>query len=263
MPNLSLVDTLPPWLLFLVVVGGAISLVCLATTAWRRRAKPPVDESHNDVAGFIFAAVSVLYAVVLAFMVFAVWEAYNAAKEASVNEAAALIAVARDTNSFPEPQRQQMHDLLQSYGETVITVEWPAMGQDPKTYDGSPQAQAILNQMWTVYQSLPRAATDPNTTLFLNGLSEQRAIRLQSNDALPGVFGVALVAGAIFTISFCLVLHMEDVRLHVTMTAILTGMIAVCLWLILELNHPYAGNLAVMPDAFEHALHVIDSLPRG
>jgi len=262
MTNLALLDTLPPWLLFALIVGGSMSLAAAATVIRRRRTKPPTDEAHNEVSGFIFAAVSVLYAVVLAFMVFAVWESYTNAKQASSNEAAALIAIARDSTLLPEPARGEVHALLREYANTVVNNEWKAMSKAPQAYDGSPQAQTAIDEVWATLQGLPRGAADSNTTVFLSNLSQQRAIRLQSNDTLPSVFVVVLLAGAALTISFCLILHMEDIRLHAGLTAILTGMIAICLWLILEMNHPYAGSLAVTPEAFEHAIHVIDGLPR-
>ena len=37
-------------------------------------------QPHNDVAGFIYAALGVIYAVLLALVVIAVWGEYDAAK---------------------------------------------------------------------------------------------------------------------------------------------------------------------------------------
>jgi hypothetical protein len=39
-------------------------------------------------------------------------------------EAAALITVAHDTSSFPEPARGQVHDQLRAYAQFVIKDEW-------------------------------------------------------------------------------------------------------------------------------------------
>ncbi|HEX8032669.1 MAG TPA: hypothetical protein VF510_02425 [Ktedonobacterales bacterium] len=83
MTDAFLLTALPAWLLFILIVGGSMSLAGVGTVFVRRRMKAPMDEAHNEVAGFIFAAVSVLYAVVLAFMVFAVWEEYNGARQAA------------------------------------------------------------------------------------------------------------------------------------------------------------------------------------
>ncbi len=104
---------------------------------------------------------------------------------------------------------------------------------------------------------------DPHTTDSLDNLSTQRAVRLQSNvAALPEVLWYGLLFGAVVTICFGLVLHMENVGLHATMTAMLAGLIATSIWMILMINHPFAGDVHVSTAAFQHAIHVIESLPR-
>jgi hypothetical protein len=97
----------------------------------------------------------------------------------------------------------------------------------------------------------------------LDNLSTQRALRLQSNTAgLPIALWFGLVIGALVTITFCLILHMENVQLHPFVTALLTGLIATSIWMIVMINHPFSGDLHVSTAAFEHATHVIESLPR-
>ena len=55
----------------LLALGGLILVQRLVPTATRQQ--------HNDVAGFIYAALGVIYAVLLALVVIAVWEEYQAA----------------------------------------------------------------------------------------------------------------------------------------------------------------------------------------
>ncbi len=43
--------------------------------------------------------------------------------------------------------------------------------------------------------------------------------------------------------------------------ALLTGTIVLCLWLVLEINHPFTRDVSVFPDPL-HAIYVINSLPR-
>ena len=90
-----------------------------------------------------------------------------------------------------------------------------------------------------------------------------RAIRLESNAAaLPDVLWLGLVLGAVVMICFCLILHMKNVQFHAALTALLAGLLAMGLWMILVINHPFAGDVHVSTDAFRHAIYVIDSLPR-
>src|SRR5712692_840864 len=254
---------LPNWLFFIIIVGGSVSLAWVGTLFMRRRTKVPEDHAHNEVAGFIFAAVSVVYTVFLAFVAVTVWEQYVTAEQAAAQEAAALVNVARTCDGFPEPARSEVHDLLREYAEIVISEEWKPTSPDAPDSEGSPHALGVINQVWTIYRSLPPTAVDSSTTTALAELSRARAARLLANEAnLPAPFWFVLVIGAAITICFCLVLHMENVWLHAGMTALLTGLIAMCIWLIVAINHPLAGDLHISPNAFEYALHVINSLPR-
>ena len=255
--------TLPAWLLFLLIVGGSVGLAWVGIVLLHHRTAAPMDEKHNEVAGFIFATVGVLYAVLLAFTVIIVWEQYLAAESAVSQEAAALITVARDTSSFPEPARGQVHDQLHAYAQFVINDEWRTMDEGTLEHEESKGALAAINTVWSIYRSLPPGQVDSHTTDSLDNLSAQRAIRLQSNvAALPAVLWFGLLLGAVVTICFCLVLHMKNVQLHAALTALLTGLVATSIWMIVIINHPFAGDLHVSTDAFRHAIYVIDSLPR-
>jgi hypothetical protein len=259
----GLLYALPSWLLFILIVGGSVGLAWIGTVMLRRRTTAPKDDRHNEVAGFIFATVGVLYAVLLAFTVIIVWEQYLSAESAVSQEAAALITVARDASSFPEPARGQVYDQLRAYAHFVITEEWRTMDESTLEHEESTGALSAINNIWSIYRSLPPSQVDPRTTESLDNLSTQRAVRLESNvAALPDVLWFGLVLGAVVTISFGLILHMENVQLHATMTALLTGLIATSIWMILMINHPFAGDISVTTAAFQHAIHVIDTLPR-
>src|SRR3712207_8130387 len=76
-----------------LVVCGA-SVVAVAGLALVQRLVPAtIREEHNDVAGFIYAALGVIYAVLLALVVIAVWEEFGRARVTVESEANALAEV--------------------------------------------------------------------------------------------------------------------------------------------------------------------------
>jgi hypothetical protein len=85
------------------VIGG-ICLVALGGLMLVERFVP-VDSRlpHNDVAGFIYAALGVIYAVLLALVVIAVWEEYEAARVTVEQEANAAADIFWLANSFQSP----------------------------------------------------------------------------------------------------------------------------------------------------------------
>lgn len=54
---------------------------------------------------------------------------------------------------------------------------------------------------------------------------------------------------------------LTNVQYHAAFTVLLTILIATSLWMILMIYHPFGGEVHVSPDAFRHAIYVINSLP--
>jgi hypothetical protein len=75
-------DSLTISVVYGVLVVCAVGLAALGGLALVQRLVPTeVRQGHNDVAGFIYAVVGVIYAVLLALMVIAVWEDYEKARD--------------------------------------------------------------------------------------------------------------------------------------------------------------------------------------
>jgi hypothetical protein len=249
---------MPAWLAGLVVVGGSMAIAALITLLVRQKVQKPSGESHNEVAGFIFATVGVLYAVLLALMVFAVWGGYGTADRAAAQESATVLALARYSGTLPEPVRHKMHDELHAYTEIVLNNEWKTMTEAA----GSAGDKAIAD-LWTSYAKLRPVSDYSDAVTLLSDLSTSRTQRILASQAeIPTLFWVVLVGSGIITLIFCFILYMENAAVHASMCALLAGIVALCLWLIFEVNHPFEGAVQVPKDAFEHALHVINSMSR-
>src|SRR5436305_1518864 len=172
--------TLPSWLLFILIVGGGIALSLAATLLLRHRIKLLVRDTPNDIIGFIFAVVGVIYAVLLAFVVVVVWQDFDAANRSVSAEAAAVITLARHSTLFPEPQRSQIHDGLHRYCELVVNNKWHFMrlGQ-AMSVKASPASDA-LNAVWAAYQQLPPSDFNAESLRALDELSKDRDLRVLS-----------------------------------------------------------------------------------
>ena len=96
---------MPHTVVYGVLVVGGVCLAALAGFELVQRLVPAGSrQRHNDVAGFIYAALGVIYAVLLAHVVIAVWEEYNAAGETVEQEANALAEIFWLAHRLPEPE---------------------------------------------------------------------------------------------------------------------------------------------------------------
>jgi hypothetical protein len=64
----------------LLIVGGITFAAIAGALLVRRWVTVEVLERHNDVAGFIYAVIGVLYAVLLGFTAIIVWERFDEAQ---------------------------------------------------------------------------------------------------------------------------------------------------------------------------------------
>ena len=79
---------------------------------------------NNEIAGFKFATVGVIEAVLLAFSVIVVWEKFNDAQTTVAEEAGATAALFRYAEG-KEPEAIAVRAALVNYLKTAIDEEWP------------------------------------------------------------------------------------------------------------------------------------------
>ena len=92
---ISFLASLPLWLSGLLVVGLPTVLAMFGPVLVRRYVTLEKLEKNNEVAGFEFAAVGVLYAVLLAFAIIVVWERFSDAETTVATEAGAAANIYR------------------------------------------------------------------------------------------------------------------------------------------------------------------------
>ena len=218
-------------------------------------------QEHTDVAGFIFAGVAVLYAVLLAFVVILGWETLNSAHATTYTEADQLSNIYWIGRSLPAPQGRAIQDLTLRYAHTVIDKEWPLMNEG-KT---SPEAQDLLTQLRAdVFRFSPRTRQQQvlyeQAVVSVNGLTAARRDRIDAmTEEAPEPIWVALIVGAVITISFCLLFGVKNRVVHIGMVLAVTALITICLILVKDMQYPFAGSPHVGPEAFEVFLRAIAS----
>src|SRR5207302_452839 len=89
----TVLNDLPTWLVAILVIGGVTGLAVGLLLVLREAIHGSMREMHNDVAGYLFAGVAVLYALLLGFVVFASWEHVGTAETDVQGEAASLTSL--------------------------------------------------------------------------------------------------------------------------------------------------------------------------
>src|SRR5579871_3201806 len=108
----------------ILIVGGTVAAALAGFAVVRRLAPAGVRYQNNDVAGFIYAALGVVYAIVLAYVVIIVWQQFDAARTAVQLEAVAADNIYHGVDPFPEPMRSNAQRAVTEYVQTTVDEEW-------------------------------------------------------------------------------------------------------------------------------------------
>src|SRR5215212_10323597 len=128
-----LLTYVPTWLLTLLAIGSTISLSIAAMWLVSPVVQAAMQGHHNEVAGYIFAVVGVLYGVLLGFLVITEWQVYHDAAVATNQEAGTLGARYRETVALPKPMRKKAQQALCGFAHNVVDTELPSMQAAERT----------------------------------------------------------------------------------------------------------------------------------
>jgi hypothetical protein len=253
---MALLTTLPLWLSGVLLVGGATLIAMAAPAFVRRHVSSDRLRINNEVAGFTFATVGVLYAVLLAFAVIIVWEKFSEAEHAAAQEAGAAATLYRLADGIGGDPGSALRDGLTRYVRAAIAEDWPAMEQSGSSHAVTRGLDAAYAALLTFTPSDGRGtAVLAEALRQLDGLTEARRTRLVlASGAVPGVLWFVLFGGAVLTIGFTLFFGTENLRVHAMMTGILCFLIVSGLLVIIAMNHPFAGSVKVQPEALSAVL---------
>jgi ABC-type multidrug transport system fused ATPase/permease subunit len=240
-----------------VIIIGALSAFSAASLLVVRRLVPHHRlKQHNDMTGSVFATVGVLYAVLLAFVVVAVWQDFDRAGVNMQKEANYLMDIYRDEEAFSPEFKQKVRSIVKDYTYNLVNDEWDRMSCGGM----SDKVTNVLNNMWASFSAY-QARTPTEQAFFeesirkLNDLGEARRTRLM--DARLGVhplIWIVLMAGGVVTMVFISFFGAENLKAQMTMALMLAALVGLILFTIAAMDYPYTGEISVSPEIFRYML---------
>jgi len=245
-------SAMPEWQSGLLVVGVGTVIGMLGPALLRRYLGIERLKVNNEVAGFKFAVVGVLYAVILGFAIIVTWEKFRDVETAVLQEAAAVTALSRLANGLEQPAAQQVQARLHDYAVAVIDDDWPAM----KVGGYSHQVTQMLDELYgavIAHEAHGGGEAVILAEMFyqLDQITLARRTRLAlAAGIIPGVIWIILVGGAAVTVLFTFFFGSASVVAQVMMNGLLSFLVFVALWVIAEINFPFTGPVHVSLEPF-------------
>jgi Protein of unknown function (DUF4239) len=238
-----------------VVVGLSVVLFVVLDKVWAWDKR----HQHNDVTGWQLGILGTTYAVILGFMLYAVWTEFDTATQNVELEANGLVNVYRLADGLPDATRDEVQKLARSYASMAIEKEWPAMERGLVPNDTGDVGWKLVK----VLIAAPGATRSENLAqdhaiTEVDAVSNYRRTRLlESTTSLPAVLWFVLVVGGILTIVSSCMFGSQNRFLHGLQVVFFSLLVGLVLLAIADINQPFRGSVHVGNDAFVRALELM------
>jgi hypothetical protein len=238
-----------PW------VGSALVLALAGLAVVRALVPPGVLRDSNDSVGNYLQTLGTIYAVLLAFVVFVVWQQFNDTRGHVEAEANELLDLARTAKGLPPKIGERFVEEANGYLDQVLAREWPAMARgDEKELE---RGDLVLQRMWDLLVSY-EPCSECHKSLYdealarFNDLSDRRSSRLSSSRLrIPFALRLLLYSGGVMTVASMYLLAVDRFAIHALITAALAGAISHVLYIIADLDDCFDGAWQIPSAPFE------------
>ncbi|GAA2667991.1 MULTISPECIES: DUF4239 domain-containing protein [Actinosynnema] len=238
-------------------VGGAAVAAALLAYLIRRFGADEGRAENNEAAGQVFTIVGGLHAVLVAFVLIALFDGVTSAGDGAFTEADSLVAATWASDALSPDAGAEVRELARHYAMTVADEEWPVM-RTGASVDSS--GWATLDQMRKVVAAAPTTddwQVDRKTeaTRKLWAVYEARQERLDAaSGRVSSVIWFTLALGTALSLAMPLLFGGPLVRTHVVIVSTLAAAMALLLFATYQLQNPFDGGADVGPDAFQAAV---------
>jgi Protein of unknown function (DUF4239) len=231
--------------------------------AVRKRIDSKMLKACHDVGSCLLSVVGTLYAVLLGLIVVDAMELFQEAHQTTVQEANALSDVVLLSRRLPQEQRRRITKLAKTYADLVVDKEWAEMDRGGYL----PEARrTVLELIDEVVLFEPR--TESEKTLHeaqveaaIQIWNSRRCRTTLASQRIPALKWFVIILGGAVTVVFTFFFAVDNLKLQLLMTSLITIIISLNVFLVLMFGYPFSGELKVDPSSYRVAREISDTFP--
>jgi len=244
----------------LVIICLSFSLVSLYTL----RRVWPIEGRQKilDVHGHIFGVIGIIYAVLVGAIAIGSWEKFNHADVLIIKEASSTINIYNSAPGLGSDEAKEVQILIKKYLENTIHNDWPKLQKNIAPDMNEANLTALTKRLIQIEpKNKSQELFIPIVIQEVNNLRMIREERLSlAETALNEAILKLVFLGSSLTLFACTLLENESSKFNsAILLSILSTLIGLVLSAIIGLDHPYQGDLSVLPRPLESALSYINS----
>ena len=248
------------------VMIETVSMIGLFLT--RRLIIPRLNYSDgaNDAVSGTVQAIGVFYGITVGLIAVGVWTTHSNASDLVSKEASAIGSLYRDVSGYPEPIRGALRLQLREYTVFVIEKAWPAqqIGHGQRLEAGTKMMDEFQDKLYTFQPAnAGEVALHSETLTAYNKLLEYRRLRIDAVDSrLSWTMWAVIWVGATISIGVAYFFNVADPKLHAILVALMSGFLAMVLFMIIINDRPFYGYVSVSSDPYKLILDRLIDLKR-
>lgn len=245
---------LPNWLFGALTVLAFCAFGIMGLVATRRWVPSlhHADHSHNDIVGFYFGGVTVLYGITLGLLMVGAWGNFTEAAAKVDDEAGTLDILYRDASCYPEPTRGKLQNELRRYARNIIDVAWPLQKKGIVPISNKTVLDDIQRDL-AVFEP----ASEGQRILHAEAFKRFNELVLRRRDrhvwvkaGLSTSLWALVLLGAVINIAVTWCFHVKNKKMHLWMTALTSSLLGLMIFLLAAMDHPFMGKMSISPESF-------------
>jgi hypothetical protein len=238
-------------ILFALITVGAMIVGLLVVKPFLRLLMG-VGPDFNASMSYATGGFNLFYGLLLGLLTVAAYQNNERVRESVLAEATALSALYADMNSYPEPVRTDMKDMLRDYVLFTIYKDWPAHRHGEFLNGGGNRADAMRQKLASFEPLTPgqEVVHAQVVSAFQDFVSSRQRRLAGVLTQIPDVLWYAVLVGAAINVLLLVMLRMKPLPQFVLGT-ISSFFLGVILFVIVALDDPLRGESGIDPDPLQ------------
>lgn len=242
--------------ILMVAVIELISIAGLLLTRTLVLPRLRFHEGVNEAISGTVQAVGVFYGITVGLIAVGVWTTNSNSADLVSKEAANIGVLFRDVSGYPEPIRSDLRAGIREYSVAVVNQEWPAQKIGSVSNAGTPVLNDLQSRLYSFEPSVGgQAALHAETLRAYNNMVEARRLRIDAvENGLSSTMWAVIWIGAAISISVAYLYKIDDVKIHIILISLMSGFLAIVLFMIVINDKPFLGYVSISADAYRLVL---------
>jgi hypothetical protein len=260
----SFLLTFSPKLQRMVIIGVTVLLSLIIALTFRLFFDTHLLEENTDLISAVYQALGMLYAILLTFTLWGVWQNFSEADDSVQREAYTLMDLMHMIEAVPRWEQLNIRPAALNYCNLVLDKEWPQLKIMSNEYINMKEASSCeaMKVVGLIQKIVPEGERELAIfSQMLNMLSawldsRRKRLLLARGNSAKALWPL-LLTGALVMFAFHGLFVAKAMGIWLALLFGFSLVVGLTFYLIFTLDCPFAGFPSIDPEPFKFAVNVL------